>query len=525
MVKKTKEPKKDEKKKKSSFPILIIFICIAIPLLVGLIILSFFLYKKYFEVTPKNKDYSALLVVLKPNLSVDRDGKEITDLGEQFNLEQGDKVKTNENGQGYIIFPDNSSVSIDINSEVQIDEVKETDNSFVVHLSQLAGRTWSRVENLFHKGSDYQVQTPNTIAAVRGTQFGCDVIPGDSTCYSIEHDINLTLKNIDSFDNTFALPEGKFYDNDDEQKPASEEEILNKIGDLVIDDEWKTLNECINEKSEKLLGEDNKVIGFLLDNFKEIGCGPVGETPSVTEEPNPTSDPTTPTPSVKVTGAPTVGLTITPSPTPYPKPSIRTVTLSMKGSTMICSWSGANATSYYVSIVTVSGADPTNKTTSTTYTTTSGKPNNYYYCNVKAQGNGGTSSIATSNSLYFETAVASILSTTPADANSTWGGSVSVAGSYSGVTLSNLRAKYYIKRNDSGQYLRSNGIWASGINWIYMTPAAYTGYVNGYKASSTTGGVNGYYNVDIYFVVYHNLSGRTLSTKSLNVPTNYVILY
>jgi hypothetical protein len=85
---------------------------------------------------------------------------------EEFNLPTGSFVKTDAGSYARIFLPDNSLISLDEKTEIQLNYSPKA-----VDVQQLVGQTWNRVQTLT-QGGTYQVQTPTTIAAVRGTVFG-----------------------------------------------------------------------------------------------------------------------------------------------------------------------------------------------------------------------------------------------------------------------------------------------------------------------------------------------------------------
>lgn len=89
---------------------------------------------------------------------------------EEIELRSETFVKTGADGLSQVIMPDNSIMSIDVNTEVQI-ALSGND----VNIDQLIGNTWHRVETVT-KGGNYKVSTPNAVAAVRGTIFGINVL-------------------------------------------------------------------------------------------------------------------------------------------------------------------------------------------------------------------------------------------------------------------------------------------------------------------------------------------------------------
>ena len=68
-------------------------------------------------------------------------------------------------GRGTVLLPDNSVISLSDNTEISIN-VNDTSTS----IFQSVGNTYHRVQALV-SGKSYEVQTPGTVAAVRGTKF------------------------------------------------------------------------------------------------------------------------------------------------------------------------------------------------------------------------------------------------------------------------------------------------------------------------------------------------------------------
>ena len=79
------------------------------------------------------------------------------------------------NGKATVLFEDNSNISLDINTEITINHTKNKFNIF-----QSIGTTYHRVEKLLDGGS-YEVTTPGTLAAVRGTKFAVRYQPENET--------------------------------------------------------------------------------------------------------------------------------------------------------------------------------------------------------------------------------------------------------------------------------------------------------------------------------------------------------
>lgn len=76
----------------------------------------------------------------------------------------GSYVKT-EKGLAHVVFPNNAVTSLGENTEMQIQY-----NDAGISITQLLGDTYHRIQKLA-SGKTYEVRTPGTLAAVRGTKF------------------------------------------------------------------------------------------------------------------------------------------------------------------------------------------------------------------------------------------------------------------------------------------------------------------------------------------------------------------
>lgn len=100
-------------------------------------------------------------------------------------LKNGSFVKV-VNGSAHVLFANNSLLSIDSNSEV---EIKSENGN--IDINQLAGNTWNRVKKLTSNES-YTVTTPTALATVRGTVFGVEVGNLISGFYTIEGKVDVS---------------------------------------------------------------------------------------------------------------------------------------------------------------------------------------------------------------------------------------------------------------------------------------------------------------------------------------------
>jgi len=93
-------------------------------------------------------------------------------------LKEGDVVKTSAASKASVVFFDSSVLRLDENTEITVKRIS-ADGLRSVDLKQTSGQTWSRVLKLSGV-KEYRIETPNTIATVRGTGFGIKVSDGDT---------------------------------------------------------------------------------------------------------------------------------------------------------------------------------------------------------------------------------------------------------------------------------------------------------------------------------------------------------
>mgnify|MGYP005856115013 CR=1 FL=1 len=86
-------------------------------------------------------------------------------------LKPGDSVRTAAGATAVILFFEGSTIELNPNTEVRMDELSTDDKtkSTTIKLWQQVGKTRNRVEKLVDPASLYQVNTPTGAALVRGS--------------------------------------------------------------------------------------------------------------------------------------------------------------------------------------------------------------------------------------------------------------------------------------------------------------------------------------------------------------------
>lgn len=104
----------------------------------------------------------------------------------EVNLPNKSIIKSDD-GIAHIILPDNSVISLDKFTTIEVNIQAEATN-----IKQLYGNTWHRIKELSKLG-EYTVETDNTIAAVRGTEFGVNVTENlETSVYVVESIVDVS---------------------------------------------------------------------------------------------------------------------------------------------------------------------------------------------------------------------------------------------------------------------------------------------------------------------------------------------
>ncbi len=117
----------------------------------------------FFVVAPKPAT-AAILYVESGNVEVNT-GAGWEPGQDEMELSQGTQVKTT-SGEATVVFYEGEIMHLQPNSQVQLDLVSKDK----VKVTQLAGETWNKVTKLSGI-SEYTIETPSTVATVRGTEF------------------------------------------------------------------------------------------------------------------------------------------------------------------------------------------------------------------------------------------------------------------------------------------------------------------------------------------------------------------
>ncbi len=229
---------------------------IALILLIGSLFVAgivFFLYTK--SIDPTN------ISLIKEEGKVYFKEAKNSDYQEVFSDEQviksGSFIKTDAESYARVFLPDNSLISIDQSSEIQI--TYEGNKTFI---EQLLGKTWHRVQTVAN-GGEYKVQTANTAVNVEGTIFSI-VYDEDGTSNVNVEENKVNVKSIDEekkVNEEYSLQPG---DRTDIPK-----NVKDKIKKYLMDDvfkatDWYKRNKLVDDIYKKLSQDQVKNLRSTL---------------------------------------------------------------------------------------------------------------------------------------------------------------------------------------------------------------------------------------------------------------------
>ncbi|HEY4521523.1 MAG TPA: FecR family protein [Candidatus Paceibacterota bacterium] len=127
----------------------------------------------------------------------DDKGKLIKELKTGDTLEEGRIVDAGTGALANIYFPDGSILKLDSETKIQIQksEFQKTSGKLSVKIILTLGRVWSQVKSLAGNDSEWQIETPNAVAAVRGTGFGVEFTKGKSMILVLENKVLVSAKD------------------------------------------------------------------------------------------------------------------------------------------------------------------------------------------------------------------------------------------------------------------------------------------------------------------------------------------
>lgn len=186
-------------------------------------------------------------------------GGEYTEMsGDDVVLQTGNYVRT-QSGVAHILLPDNSMISLDSFTEIQVN----LENS-QVNINQISGKTWHRVKSISATIS-YNVETSETSVTSFGTKFGVENSTDITGVYVVEGTVSAGQKDGKTLRSKQDLKINQFA----EVLPPNKSDRLN-VGELVsaqYQGRWYKRNILIDkifDKQTNRLSLDD-ILGFRIN--------------------------------------------------------------------------------------------------------------------------------------------------------------------------------------------------------------------------------------------------------------------
>jgi len=165
-------------------------------------------------------------------------------------VQRGDIIKTDLEATANIYISDGSIVRISPDTEFVLDEISfdKDKKQLGVQIQLNKGKIWSKVFELSTPDSFWEVKTTNTVAVVRGTAFGVEVVDGTTKVIGSENTVEVLAINPQTQQiiegNIAMVTPGKVIEISDEEIEAYEaeesllEELLEDFREDQEGEEW-----------------------------------------------------------------------------------------------------------------------------------------------------------------------------------------------------------------------------------------------------------------------------------------------
>ena len=127
----------------------------------------------------------ALLFVEQGTVNVLRNGNTLQGTNE-LELEQDDIIETQANTKARVLLFNSIFIDLAENTKISLISLVETN----LKISQDQGTTWNKVTRLFGI-TNYEVETPNSVATVRGTEFQVETTDNESSVILVEGSVSV----------------------------------------------------------------------------------------------------------------------------------------------------------------------------------------------------------------------------------------------------------------------------------------------------------------------------------------------
>jgi hypothetical protein len=136
-------------------------------------------------------DPAATVAVLNTAVDAQKGSSEFAPALDGDVLSDGDFVRSSKDGRAVLTFFDGSTLSVDPASLVKVLTLSRlSSGGMQVLVEQTLGRSWAAISKLKTPDSKFEIKTPTSIAAVRGTSFETNVTQSADGTFSVTYKVD-----------------------------------------------------------------------------------------------------------------------------------------------------------------------------------------------------------------------------------------------------------------------------------------------------------------------------------------------
>lgn len=221
----------------------------------------------------------AQLIDISGDVQIKHDGAWKTAVNGSY-LFVSDSVKTGSSSSATIVLFRSSLIRLDNNTEITLKEILEELETSVT-IEQEAGRTWNTISKI--SGIDnYEVETPTTVASVRGTSFDVYLLANGNISITVTNGtVNVTNYKDGKIVNSLEVPEyvtvsidPKNIEKKPKPKPIEDDEWIEKnkekdeeFIEYLKEEVYKRIDPFLSEVREKFDGPNDDELEALIDAY------------------------------------------------------------------------------------------------------------------------------------------------------------------------------------------------------------------------------------------------------------------
>ncbi len=249
-VKKKKQEVKSKNKKTLLIISIIILICI-----IGIL---------WFIINLGEATVKAQLIIESGIVEIKNEGDDWSTAKNGTILYQSDIIRTGNNTEASVVFFESSIIRLDSNTEIILKELITEAEKTSITIQQNSGRTWNTVLKVSGI-DDYEVQTPTTVASVRGTSFDVYIQSNNLTDVGVGRGVVIISK----IDNNNIIDSIELKMNEAVSIYGDNIDQILKIRDFFLDD-WVLKNQDKDGEFKTDVKADlYKRIDPYIDDIKE----------------------------------------------------------------------------------------------------------------------------------------------------------------------------------------------------------------------------------------------------------------